>query len=101
MVRFALFALASSAVFTTLHAQNPAPGQQIDSTQVKARLAEEDRLRNDWPNLQKYSKMNAELPAPAPGEDRVVFMGNSITEIWARYFPTMFPGKPYINRGIG
>ena len=27
-------------------------------------------------------------------------MGNSITEGWAKYFPTMFPGKPYIGRGI-
>jgi lysophospholipase L1-like esterase len=33
-------------------------------------------------------------------ENRVVFFGNSITEGWARYFPTMFPGKPYIGRGI-
>ena len=33
-------------------------------------------------------------------EKRVVFMGNSITEGWQQYFATMFPGKPYINRGI-
>ena len=46
-------------------------------------------------------KADAELNAPANGEQRVVFMGNSITEGWARYFPAMFPGKPYINRGIG
>src|SRR5436305_8394419 len=31
---------------------------------------------------------------------RVVFMGNSITEGWQQYFATMFPGKPYVNRGI-
>jgi lysophospholipase L1-like esterase len=40
------------------------------------------------------------LPPPAPGERRVVFMGNSITDSWARYFPQMFPGKPYVGRGI-
>jgi len=28
-------------------------------------------------------------------------MGDSITEGWARYFDTEFPGKPYVNRGIG
>ena len=39
--------------------------------------------------------------APARGEKRVVFMGNSITEGWVKYFPAMFPGKPYIGRGIG
>jgi lysophospholipase L1-like esterase len=54
----------------------------------------------DWPNLAKYRPMNAELPPPAPGENRVVFMGNSITEAWAKSFPQLFPGKPYIGRGI-
>ncbi len=34
-----------------------------------------------------------------PGEDRVVFMGDSITEGWK--LNESFPGKPYINRGIG
>jgi lysophospholipase L1-like esterase len=27
-------------------------------------------------------------------------MGNSITDAWAKSFPTMFPGKPYVGRGI-
>ncbi len=60
-----------------------------------------DPLRTDWPNLAKYRDANAKLPAPAANENRVVFLGNSITEGWAQYFPTMFAGKPYINRGIG
>jgi len=30
----------------------------------------------------------------------VVFYGNSITEAWAPYFATEFPGKPYVGRGI-
>lgn len=51
-------------------------------------------------NLSRYRDDNAALPAPAPGEQRVVFFGNSITEGWARYFATMFPGKPYVGRGI-
>jgi lysophospholipase L1-like esterase len=72
-----------------------------DSARVAAqRAAEEDRLRNDWANLQRYGKADAELPPPAAGEDRVVFMGNSITEGWRPNFRDMFPGKPYINRGI-
>ena len=71
-----------------------------DSARIRARQAEEDRIHNDWANLQKFTRVNAELPAPAPDEDRVVFMGNSIFESWASYFPTQFPGKPYINRGI-
>lgn len=54
----------------------------------------------DWPNLQKFAKANAELAPPAAGEKRVVFMGNSITEGWAPKFAELFPGKPYIGRGI-
>ncbi|HET9636901.1 MAG TPA: SGNH/GDSL hydrolase family protein [Gemmatimonadaceae bacterium] len=60
-----------------------------------------DPLRTDWPNLAKYRDANAKLPPPAASENRVVFLGNSITEGWAQYFPTMFAGKPYIDRGIG
>lgn len=54
----------------------------------------------DWPALAKYQKANADLGAPKPGERRVVFMGNSITEGWAPLFGSLFPGKPYIGRGI-
>jgi lysophospholipase L1-like esterase len=94
------------AAFLTLFcgptATHVAAQQPTDSARINAtRIAEEERLRNDWPYLQRYAKANAELPAPAPDEKRVVFMGNSITESWTPYFATMFAGKPYINRGIG
>lgn len=55
----------------------------------------------DWANLEKYKAANAELKAPEPGENRVVFMGNSITEGWLQANPAFFDGGPYINRGIG
>lgn len=54
----------------------------------------------DWANLAQFRAANAKLPAPVPNQPRVVFMGNSITESWAPLFPTQFPGKPYIGRGI-
>jgi len=54
----------------------------------------------DWANLARYHADNARLGLPKPGEQRVVFMGNSITEGWASHFAVMFPGKPYIGRGI-
>jgi lysophospholipase L1-like esterase len=63
-------------------------------------LAGIERTRNDWANLARYRDANAALGAPAPGETRVVFMGNSITDAWAKSFPAMFPGKPYVGRGI-
>lgn len=58
------------------------------------------RLQNDWANLQRYHAADMQLNAPAATENRVVFFGNSITEGWAPYFATMFPGKPYLGRGI-
>src|SRR5689334_24401832 len=54
----------------------------------------------DWPQLSRYRDANATLPAPTPNENRVVFMGNSITEAWAKSFESLFPGKPYVGRGI-
>jgi len=54
----------------------------------------------DWAALGRYAAADSALGPPAPGEDRVVFMGNSITESWAKSFSTQFPGKPYVGRGI-
>ena len=54
----------------------------------------------DWANLNKYKSDNEMIGLPAPGENRVVFMGNSITEGWGKISPSFFEGKPYINRGI-
>ena len=54
----------------------------------------------DWANLSRYQKENAQLAAPKSREQRVVFMGNSITEGWLKTRPEFFLGKSYINRGI-
>ncbi|MEO5816815.1 MAG: SGNH/GDSL hydrolase family protein [Gemmatimonadaceae bacterium] len=75
----------------TLSAQTTAAAR--DSTAL-------ERVRNDWAGLRRYHDANAALPAPAAGENRVVFYGNSITDAWAQHFATMFPGKPYVGRGI-
>lgn len=56
------------------------------------------QLRNDFPWLARFKEDDVKLGAPAPGEKRVVFMGDSITEGW--HIDQSFPGKPYINRGI-
>ena len=72
----------------------PAPAdaaKQIAAMQVKL---------NDWPQLERYRAANAALPAPAAGEKRVVFYGDSITDAWARKPEEFFPGKPYVGRGI-
>jgi len=60
----------------------------------------ETRMQRDWPDLARYRDENAKVPPPAASEDRVVFMGDSITDAWGRKYGKFFPGKPYINRGI-
>lgn len=81
----------------------PAPARaaaNADATRARRDSMALDRLRNDWADLHRYRAANDSLRAPAPGEPRVVFYGNSITDAWAKYFPAMFPGKPYVGRGI-
>lgn len=55
----------------------------------------------DWANLNRFKKQNNSLGLPAEGENRVVFMGNSITEGWPNKDPEYFANPNYINRGIG
>jgi lysophospholipase L1-like esterase len=57
-------------------------------------------LLTDWASLTRYGSENAELRPPKPGEDRVVFLGDQITEQWGAGAGSFFPGKPYLNRGI-
>lgn len=95
---------AVALAFTAAVAQPPAPpapSSSVSAAPAAARRAEDERLRTDWPNLARYREANAALGAPKPGERRVVFMGNSITEGWAPRFGELFPGKPYVGRGIG
>lgn len=54
---------------------------------------------DDYGQLARYREANAKLGPPAAGENRVVFFGDSITDIWK--LADYFPGKPYVNRGIG
>ena len=91
------FAVGPAQAQTATPAAQPAP----DSAAERRQRETEDRIHNDWASLARYRDANAALGAPAAGEARVVFMGNSITDAWARDFPTQFPGKPYVGRGIG
>ncbi|RPI75950.1 MAG: acylhydrolase [Ignavibacteriales bacterium] len=57
---------------------------------------QENKLE-EFADFNKYAEANEKLGSPKPGEKRVVFMGNSITEFWAGGF---FSENKYINRGI-
>ena len=54
----------------------------------------------DWPNMARFDAQNKEVDSDNT-DNRVLFMGNSITEGWASYMPEMFDNQTYINRGIG
>lgn len=57
--------------------------------------------QQDWPNFTKYKEDNLKLGLPKPGENRIVFMGNSITECWSLIDTAFFKENSFINRGIG
>jgi lysophospholipase L1-like esterase len=86
----------------TAFGQAPAPQPAVpsDFTKLQAEVQRSRKQLADWPNLARYRTENAKLAAPAAKENRVVFMGDSITDFWGRQAGTFFPGLPYVNRGI-
>src|SRR5512135_407465 len=65
------------------------------------RIVQDQRKQlRDWAGLTYYGSADTEVPPPKPGENRVVFLGDDITENWGAGKTPFFPGKPYINRGI-
>jgi lysophospholipase L1-like esterase len=68
---------------------------------LEEQLASDEKTLLDWPNLARYRDANAALAPPAKDEARVVFIGDSITDMWIQpRFGEFFPGKPYVDRGI-
>src|SRR5205085_9788089 len=64
-------------------------------------VGQNDVRNRDWANLTRYREANHSIVPPAAGQGRVVFMGDSITDVWQQpRFGGFFPGKPYIDRGI-
>jgi lysophospholipase L1-like esterase len=94
------------AAFAQQPAQ-PAPAAQAPPSIPSTGFAGLDQYRarriavytDDFGQLARYHDANTALKPPAPGENRVVFFGDSITDIW--HLDEYFPGKPYVNRGIG
>jgi lysophospholipase L1-like esterase len=74
--------------------------QTDDAAKLKGQLERAERTLKDWPNLARYRADNATVGPAQAGEERVVFLGDSITDAWGRTYGKFFPGKPYINRGI-
>lgn len=93
---FCFFVLMRAAAATAQPA-GVSPTLQI----LAERLDADERRLADWAQLARYREDNARLAPAARGEKRVVFLGDSITDAWGRGAGEFFPGKPYVNRGIG
>jgi lysophospholipase L1-like esterase len=85
-------ALIANAQQTT----TPQTANDKAAQEAKQRQAAEDRFHNDWPNLKKYEDENSKLGS---NPNRVVFMGNSITENW-KYLDSAFFAGDNVCRGI-
>jgi lysophospholipase L1-like esterase len=84
-------------VVAGLHAQQSDAAS--NTAELERALQAYRRVLLDWGGLTHYGSENAELRL-APGENRVVFLGDEITENWGKGKTPFFPGKPYLNRGI-
>jgi len=63
-------------------------------------FSQKEKQPMDWPNLKKYAQENQEL-APISSKGRIVWMGDSITELWKMTDSSFFQNPLYVNRGIG
>lgn len=70
-------------LFAIPQANAQAPWQYLDNT-----------------NFEKYQSANESLLDKPVGDNRVVFMGNSITEAWPIISPQFFENSNFIGRGI-
>jgi len=96
-------AVCASGLFAQVQTQEPAKpaGDCPELAEAKARLEAQEKRLKDWPDLARYRDANAGVAARSKNEQRVVFMGDSITDAWVQArFGAFFPGKPYIGRGI-
>jgi len=74
--------------------------KSVEQNKPKKEEAKPDPLRTDFAYLKRYSPYNKFIAAPAKGENRVVFMGNSIVEGWVNADSTFFLENKFIGRGI-
>ena len=80
-----------------LQAQSPVPDSQ-NCQEEKAKSARFETQLKDWAQLGRYGEADLQVLPVSTSENRVVFMGDSITDGWD--LASYFPGKPYFNRGI-
>lgn len=67
---------------------------------ARSKIERVKQMQLDYANVVKYQAANQDLPPAKEDEQRVVFLGNSITEGWARDDPAFFTDSNFIGRGI-
>src|SRR5258707_934180 len=96
-MRKLIIAVLATCIFGfAVIAQTPSPTPDPNPDKTRA-----DRLQarlNDFANLARYREANTKLAPLAKGKNRIVFMGDSITDGWK--LNEYFPNQPYVNRGI-
>lgn len=99
--KFTCSALVLMIASITAASQSPVSTQVAqDCAELKETVDRAQARLRDWPELNRYRDANTKTVPPSRDEMRVVFMGDSITDLWSRAAGGFFPGKPYINRGI-
>jgi lysophospholipase L1-like esterase len=84
----------------TAFGQAAPPAPTPPAVSLEKQLAADQAKLMDWAQLNRFKEKDAAMAAPAAGEQRVVFYGDSITENWGRLAAPFFSSKPYVNRGI-
>jgi lysophospholipase L1-like esterase len=91
--------LLLACVHFSMAQSTPAP--PADCAELSVQVTRFEALLKDWPALSRYHDENARVAPPAKNENRVVFLGDSITDSWDNpKYGGFFPGKPYFDRGI-
>ena len=81
--------------------QSSSVQESPECSQARATATRLEGRLNDWPALARYRDDNAKIASPNKNEERVVFLGDSITDSWDDpKYGGFFPGKPYFDRGI-
>jgi lysophospholipase L1-like esterase len=96
---FSAFFILMFTMSVNVNSQNKPTGPTNDQIEARKK-AQDDQLRNDWANFSRYRADNVKIGMPSPGEKRVVFMGNSITDGWIRIDSDFFKKNHYVDRGI-
>src|SRR5258705_12565693 len=103
MLRLSTAFFLVTIMATFAEAQTPAtptPTTADPCVETKAQLTRLEKQLKDWPALGRYHDANTKVAAAAKDEQRVVFMGDSITDSWDDPRDGgLFSCKTHLDRG--